>query len=717
MDIRSNDDVAAAMHFAETTSHQLWVFGPTSKVSYRLYPLKRLGERFQVWDLVRSDQGFWTDPSHIPSLPIGVFSWEWLVGRIHNVCLHVPSASDHVWTRRSNQKETRLYHHILVGIGIRDNTGGGAFRVEKKFVEGLRTQDGQWDLMEGPDPPAVQAPLHDVVLLCPAEVRKSVAAKSACEVSSRKWGPEGMIRLRLSGLNDDAMQSLAQESFCKLAWSAVSATFQSGVTLCVEGDTWATLLPLLASSVWRSQVAHESHKWVTIGGAPDEILKALQGWGLTGMPVRAWIGLPGGLVSLRLVKVGDDTCEILDSNVPAALTVEDVQKLCAAAGVLPREASFIPASGEQGRQLRLVLSQPDAAKFCRWPIRWNQGHTFRFHYTKHEQPCGSLHPPCSNPAASKQNVTNTLQPVGIPPAPASSSRTPVLTTPVKPRRKRASSNDAYSSSPLQGDSARTHSRSARKEARPTRAGSSSPPNRQTQMSFNEDAGVNDEPGTSDPEGPCSDDDAWPIVAARDIGPSGRGVEWAPGVCVVAPPFGDEEGEVRQLLQLHTANTDGSWGAHVVKPLTAQSVRVEVAPRHKHGTGFIVKAPKLRPASMPATAWFFHKKYGHNAKAQADAKGNSMNQEIEEWVKSETRVVLTDDAASALLDVPCYSLSGARSLGANSLAFHAARLGVVLAIAAAKEAHHRNTNAVPKDANAKNTAPSGRPPGPGSSAGK
>jgi hypothetical protein len=101
--------------------------------------------------------------------------------------------------------------------------------------------------------------------------------------------------------------------------------------------------------------------------------------------------------------------------------------------------------------------------------------------------------------------------------------------------------------------------------------------------------------------------------------------------------------------------------------------------------------------MKGTTWFFHKKYGTSAETEAEKAAAQANMKIDSWTRERAAVLVTDTACAGL-DVPLYSLSKARSLGTNCLAYHATRLGVAFATDVVKEVRQRNTlPSVPKGA--------------------
>ena len=50
--------------------------------------------------------------------------------------------------------------------------------------------------------------------------------KQACERSVRKWGLDGMARIRVSGLDQRAVETVTAEA---AAWSVIGDTFESGL--------------------------------------------------------------------------------------------------------------------------------------------------------------------------------------------------------------------------------------------------------------------------------------------------------------------------------------------------------------------------------------------------------------------------------------------------------------------------------------------------------
>ena len=191
--------------------------------------------------------------------------------------LYTPSDPANIWTRRQKQTERALHNNLLVRFDIMDHDGSGTFRVDRVMVDGPPSTDDCWELPDIRTSTALLGPasIHDIVVLCAAELKTPDAAKTTCELSSRKWGPEGcVIKRRLSGLEAEALADITSHS---AAWSVVGDVFEEGVSLCLDNVTWARVLPHLTSSAWRSRVVHESHRWVTVGGKPDEILQALHG--------------------------------------------------------------------------------------------------------------------------------------------------------------------------------------------------------------------------------------------------------------------------------------------------------------------------------------------------------------------------------------------------------------------------------------------------------
>ena len=135
-----------------------------------------------------------------------------------------------------------LHDHVLVCFSLADVDGGGVFEVSKRLVDPPCCQMDLWELTTDLEDLSSEARALDVVLLCPASLRKSSLAKSACELSFRKWGPEGMIRLRLSGVSDEALAGLTQDG---VVWSEVGASYAQGTSLYVDADVWSQLLPHL----------------------------------------------------------------------------------------------------------------------------------------------------------------------------------------------------------------------------------------------------------------------------------------------------------------------------------------------------------------------------------------------------------------------------------------------------------------------------------------
>ena len=382
----------------------------------------------------------------------------------------------------------------------------------------------------------------------------------------------------------------------------VGDRFEHGVAFCLDGATWAKMLPFFASSPWKSRIAHESHRWVAVGGVPEDILRAVDSWGFDGLPFRRWSLLHHALGTYMSVQLGTITKDasnfdahqlVTADNVAPELTVEDVRQLCSAAGVQPRSIVFTIGSATTGRQVQLQLSDSDSARLCRRPIRWNKTMILRFTFSVSSSAGGAQSPRGSaDPTPGGEDVPMTDKEIILKQRPASYDPEPGPATPQR-RRHRADSMRPP----------RTRNRD--------RQGSGKQARNKGKLQSGSDALQRTL---------CQDDCAGSTDAAASFGSEGSidmsvdltpfpdaNAPWEAGGFVIAPRPGESQ---RGLMHLIAKTPEGEWRAELVQPYIRCRATVKEAPKHKQGPGFLVQAPRERPPDMPATRWFFEKTYGN-----------------------------------------------------------------------------------------------------------
>ena len=408
--IFANNDEKAAKQAAKDLRTEVWVFGATSKVAFALYNQTTMGDRLRVWDLVRSDNGFWSDPAHAGSLPCGPLYWPWLFGRIKEVTLYLPDRVQ-PWTRKGK----RLHNNVLVCFAISSTAGLGSFRARSVRVETDATTAGpasasptSWSL--GPsDAASTSLPdnrTYDFVMLCEAGGISHVRAKSGWNCRARKWGPDGFLRARVSGIPSDTCDELLDDA---AAYWRVGESFEAGVMFNASAEEWAALLPRIRDSAWKARVAHESHNCVCIGGDPSAIVRDLSAW-LPGLSYRTWRSVDG-VITTSTGTTGSASAV----SAPKYVTVRDIdplftdydaQLLLVAAGVVFSHIRFAD-DGPHSNACHLIVevsNQSDVDKLCRIPIDWNGKFNLHFKPSTSDSERSIRTAPTNHAKGSKRNL-------------------------------------------------------------------------------------------------------------------------------------------------------------------------------------------------------------------------------------------------------------------------------------------------------------------------
>ena len=641
----SNDDIKAAMQLqSENPTTQIWIVNASSPVAFKLYPLKTFGDPLKFWELIRSDQGFWSHAKHAPSMQLGALSWPWLLGRVTSVKVMKNDHYSPPWARASSNGGLQaIYNNVLLCIAVGDTDGRGTFRVfSNTLTFGAKTDC--WELASSVEP-SLTASSHDVVVLCKEELRKHAIVKSACERSSRRWGPDGMVKLRVSGIDKAARDQLSESA---LVSSSVGEVVDTGVSLYLDPSSWVQLLPQLAASPWRCMVVHESHRWITIGGQADAILRAIQGWGFTDVAYRRWFVTRSNgetFVTMQPGRISADmrsVCrciEFVAENVDPNLTHGSACKLAAAAGVQAQMG---------GRRLKMQMVQVDAEKLRQRPICWN--HTMLIRFTM--ATCAHT---IERPIASTG--------VGHP------------TAALIPDRPATLHRNGTSASRSRGK--KCHGRS-----QPKRRASGPRPKRLAMGDANSDT-----PLSNKSDFRLADDELERVPSDMSEADAGSVLPtiWEPGSYVLSCGEGNEGNTV--LLQLKSQLDDGDWETSLEHEGLGENCRIEAAPRHAQGGGIVVRVPQRRLSNMHASKLFFFKSHGDEALSRAEDMASKLDCEIREWFMEQSIVRLSDTTPRDG-GVPIYSLSKVRFLGTRPVAALGAALGDTSAADIRAEAKRR-----------------------------
>ena len=231
--------------------------------------------------------------------------------------------------------------------------------------------------------------------------------------------------------------------------------------------------------------------------------------------------------------------------------------MCCGWCVHPSSISFESASLEQGQQMKLILSNADATRLCRWPIRWNHSNLFRFAATNSTFQGHDTKPGCADQTSpNSQNVqpntqNNTRRRSG------------------KRESNRAKSDDST-------DGTRSRSRSGHDELLLKSGREDS----QAEIGF-------DEPML---DSETSDDGCgWAALQSLGSPPHQKDPStWEAGAYILAS---EDVATPAKLLQLVSRRNDDSWEVLKLDSLRRQTCRVQPAPKHPQGPGFVVRAPK------------------------------------------------------------------------------------------------------------------------------
>ena len=255
---------------------------------------------------------------------------------------------------------------------------------------GVDDSDHCWQLSDSSIGIAA-APSYDMVLLCLEQVGKHAAVKTACVCSARKWGPSGMLNLRVSGVDLEGRNHLAVASS---ASCIIGGVFDSGVSLHFLSDFWDQILPCTSDTPWCCKVAHESHRCISIGGQPDSIPRAICSWGFRGIAYRRRTVTCKDGRSIITMHAGCRTADLNSvlrrssisvADVDPSLTCGDVHWLLLAAGVQASCVRVQDCSVTSGRSLHVQMTHEDAVVVCQRPLKKNNKLTLCFVLSGDEQ--------------------------------------------------------------------------------------------------------------------------------------------------------------------------------------------------------------------------------------------------------------------------------------------------------------------------------------------
>ena len=225
-----------------------------------------------VIEIVRSDNGFWIDPSHIASSPLPYFNRKYL-GRIAEVAVSTPPRNmvlEHNNVRLSSVAIVRF--HMTRG----DNAGFFHTRWDSLFPATATTHAvvvPDFDDLRGDADYIIEGKPE----LVAGRLKQAREELRAVDKQYQRKTVVG-VQARVSAPASDFEQLFSRDvTACK-----VGANYSAGVTMYMSDGFWSELHPLLADSIWRGQIVHESPKWLTIGCHDqddlEQVLEDLRLW-------------------------------------------------------------------------------------------------------------------------------------------------------------------------------------------------------------------------------------------------------------------------------------------------------------------------------------------------------------------------------------------------------------------------------------------------------
>ena len=236
-----------------------WVFGDRDLVD-DVFAQEGLDD-IVVFELVRSDTGWWYDPLHAGSMPLRYFS-RGNISRLSAVAITRPS-----WAFVLEHEGRLLSRSALVRVTFGASPNHGFFHARLD------------SLISSPAPPGEVTDLSayfaedqpDLIIEGPKAMLKQRIedAKQAVKQEQRKTAVGSQLRLSVG--NQDTAPLCAPG----VTWSAVGASFSAGLTIFADDNIWPALQRCLAASDWRGSIIRDSPQWVTVGCVDDHCLLAL----------------------------------------------------------------------------------------------------------------------------------------------------------------------------------------------------------------------------------------------------------------------------------------------------------------------------------------------------------------------------------------------------------------------------------------------------------
>ena len=197
---------------------------------------KRLFEakaRFEAYEIVRSDNGFWGAVENVASLPIGALSSPaWLKRLTQLTILELPGK---VWAQ--NDRPMAASWLVRLTFDAKESSSG-AFRVSK---EAVTRRQGAWVTVNLHDGAEV-GQFSDLILEGDARLKDRLkdlsTRRDSVQVQSVRKFSADHYQMRV-GLPNDL---IAEVGAAAMSWCRVGDKFSEGLSLYIPPEGWSSLL-------------------------------------------------------------------------------------------------------------------------------------------------------------------------------------------------------------------------------------------------------------------------------------------------------------------------------------------------------------------------------------------------------------------------------------------------------------------------------------------
>ena len=119
-----------------------------------------------------------------------------------------------------------MFDNVLVFMTVFEFGGLNTFKVSSEKLDAGHELTNPWKLADTMQP-GMQEQLHDKAFLCKSTLKNMRASSAHARSHRGKWGPEGMLRMRVSGLTQEA--DVQVSSSAELCYE-VGDIFEQGIS-------------------------------------------------------------------------------------------------------------------------------------------------------------------------------------------------------------------------------------------------------------------------------------------------------------------------------------------------------------------------------------------------------------------------------------------------------------------------------------------------------